>query len=265
MKNIEWTEKTWNPITGCNGPGGKRCLFCYAQRFAYRFKGIHGYPEEDPFKPAFHEERLEQVYKRKKPTVYFFGSMCDHLDEGVEIEWRRKSYQAMADNPQHLLISMNKRYENLWKVEYDSPNQRIPDNLIVGISVNKRNQVWGMDELRKVKSKCRMVSFEPLLEDLANIVEPKGMQWFIIGAQTRQSGVGDLESVQEFQPPSPWIEKLVKKAKANGIPVFVKPNAKKYYPGPTVYDIEREFPFRLNASESGFVYNSISRYAMERE
>lgn len=252
MRNIEWTEKTWNPITGCNGPGGKRCEFCYAQRFAHRFKDIHGYPEDDPFKPAFHKKRLSQVYERKKPTVYFFGSMCDHLDEGVEIEWRQKSYKAIADNQQHLFITLTKRYENLWKIEYDSPEQAIPRNMVVGISVNKRNQVWGIDELRKINAPCRMVSFEPLLEDVANIVDLNGIQWIIIGAQTRQSGIGDLPTVDEFQPETKWMERLVKKAEDSRADVFIKHNVKKH-------PIKEELPFKLNSSETGFIYTNMAR------
>lgn len=259
MKNIEWTERTINPITGCNGPGGKRCEFCYAHRFAHRFKNIHGYPKDDPFKPAWHPKRLEQIYKRGKPRVYFFGSMCDHLDDGVKPEWRQKSYKAIADNEQHLFITLTKRYENLWKIAYDSPKQSIPKNMIVGISINKRNQVWGIDELKKINAYCKMISFEPLLEDVANIIDLKGIQWVIIGAQTCQAGIGNLPTVPEFQPDSKWVEKVIKKAKDVGACVFVKPNVKKYYPGSTVYDIEREFPFRLNSSETGFIYTNMAR------
>jgi len=237
-KHIEWARQSINPITGCNGPDGIRCEFCYAERIARRFKDLHGYPKPDPFVPAFHPHRLEKIEKRKKPTIYFFGSMCDWLDDAVKPEWRQKCLDVMARNARHIFITLTKQYKNLWKIAYDSPTGVIPANVWVGITVTNRSQIWGIDELRKTEAYIRFISFEPLLEDIANIVNLNDIQWIIIGAQTKQQGIEELPSVPDFTPPGHWVQKLVTKTKIQTwtgntygtplIPVFLKPNLGDY-------------------------------------
>jgi protein gp37 len=241
-KHIEWARQSINPITGCNGPNGVRCEYCYAERIANRFKDVHGYPKPDPFVPAFHPHRLEKIKKRKKATIYFFGSMCDWLDDGVKPEWRQKCLEVMAENPHHVFITLTKQYKNLWKIAYDSPEGVIPPNVWVGITVSERSQVWGIEELKNRAGgsglenvSVRFVSFEPLKEDLANIVDLTGIDWMIIGAQTRQAGVGELPAVPGFMPERAWVKKLVYKTlqREVGSPepwtkVFLKPNLGDY-------------------------------------
>lgn len=240
-KNIEWAKQSVNPITGCNGPDGKRCEYCYAERIARRFKNVHGYPSPDPFVPSYHPHRLEKISKRKKPTIYFFGSMCDWLDDAVKPAWRKECLQVMADNPRHTFITLTKQYKNLWKIAYDSPepHRAIPPNVWVGITVTDRSQVWGIEELKKVRSPIvRFISFEPLKEDIANIVDLDGIDWIIIGAQSRQNGVEELKPVPAFMPEKTWVQKLAYKP-CIGIPdtiptrfpttkVFLKPNLGDY-------------------------------------
>lgn len=240
-KHIEWAKRTCNPITGCNGPDGVRCEYCYAHRIAHRFKNVHGYPSPDPFVPAFHPHRLEKIEKRKKPTIYFFGSMCDWLDDAVKPAWRKQCLKVMAQNPRHTFITLTKQYKNLWKIAFDSPSEFgvIPPNVWVGITVNDRSQVWGMNELRKVgasgEAPIRFVSFEPLKEDLANIVNLNKIDWIIIGAQSKQNKIAGLPSVPAFMPERSWVKKLVYKTltpvDGGDIPftkVFLKPNLGDY-------------------------------------
>lgn len=238
-RNIEWARLSVNPITGCNGPDGCRCDFCYAERIANRFGEVWGYPEPDPFVPLFHPKRLDQIRSRRKATIFFFGSMCDWLDDGVKPEWRRECLEVMAENDRHIFITLSKQYKNLWKVEYDSPDGMVPWNVWVGASVCYRSQVWGINELRKVDCSVRFVSFEPLKEDLSNIVNFEGIDWTIIGAQSRQSGIGNLPSVPYFRPEKSWVRKLVYKARTaemarrilghrDPMPVFLKPNLGDY-------------------------------------
>lgn len=225
-RNIEWLGrgKTINPIVGCNGPNGVRCVFCYAQRRALRFGEYLGYPQPDPFVPAFHPHRLDQIRRRKKPTVWFFGSMCDHLDDGVEPEWRRQCYEVMAECDQHIFVTLTKQYTNLWKIAYDSPGGVVPPNVIAGISVCYRDQVWGIDELLKVDAACRMISFEPMKEDLSHIVDLDGIQWVVIGAQSKQPGIKGLPSIPYFRPDRGWVQRMVAKARKAEAKVFLKPN-----------------------------------------
>lgn len=238
-KNIEWARLSINPITGCNGPCGQRCHFCYAERIANRFGKVWGYPEPDPFIPVFHPERLDQIRSRKKPTIYFFGSMCDWLDDGVEPEWRRECLKVMAENDRHIFITLSKQYKNFWKVAYDSPDGLIPWNVWVGASICYRSQVWGIAELKKVDCSVRFLNFEPLKENMRNTVDFKAIDWVVIGAQSRQIGVRGLPSVPYFRPERSWVQDLVHKVKntemasrilekKDPIPVFLKPNLGDY-------------------------------------
>lgn len=249
-KNIEWAKQSINPITGCNGPDGKRCEYCYAERIARRFKNVHGYPSPDPFVPAYHPHRLAKISKRKKPTIYFFGSMCDWCDDAVQPAWRKECLQVMADNPRHTFITLTKQYRNLWKIAYDSPNGVIPPNVWVGITITDRSQVWGIDRLRDIWSEpnivssptVRFISFEPLKEDLANIVDLNGIDWIIIGAQSKQNGVEDLPAVPAFMPIGSWVKNLVAKAQSQNTKVFLKPNLGDYVAKGWATDILEDMP-----------------------
>jgi len=232
-----------NPISGCYGPGGaaekpNRCYGCYAHHIAeQRLRGRFGYPEDDPFKPTFHPDKLEKMRRRRKPMIYFFCSMGDWLDDAVEREWREKCLEAMAETPQHRYITLTKQYSNLGKIRRDSPNEVIPPNVAVGISVTNRKQVKGIDKLVEVEAAMRFISFEPLLEDVSDLVDLEGVDWIIIGARTRQG------SIPPFIPEKQWVQRLVEKArntmitmfylpssllKERDVPVFLKPNLGNY-------------------------------------
>lgn len=256
-KHIEWAKMTINPLTGCMGPDGKRCEYCYAERIARRFKDVHGYPSPDPFVPAFHPHRLEKIEKRKKPTVYFIFSMGDWLDDAVKPEWRKQCLKVMAENDQHIFITLTKQYRNLWKIAYDSPEGVIPDNVWVGITVTKRSQVWGIEELKKLKVPVHLVSFEPLKEDLANIVDLYGIEWIIIGAQSKQQGIHELPPVPAFMPEKNWVRKLAFKPmwRPDTIPgsvpwtrVFLKPNLGDYVAKGWFHEKIEQMPEVLDAS-----------------
>ena len=218
-----------------------------------RFAGMHGYPLDDPFRPTWHPERLEQVRKRIKPTIYFMGSMCDWLDDGVESSWRRISLGVMAGKPDHIFITLTKQYKNLWKAVYDSPFGIdkgplvgvLPKNVILGISVTNRSQVWGINKLKKTKAHCKVISFEPLLEDIANIVYLDGIDWIIIGARSKQPRIKHLPAVPGFKPPNSWVKNLIKKARDAGAYVFLKPNLGDYVSEGLCDEKLEEHPFEM--------------------
>jgi protein gp37 len=228
-RNIEWSQKSWNLFHGCNGVNGQRCPGCYAHSMAKRLRGRYGYPEDDPFRPVFQEDKLDVPLRRKKPTVWFFCSMGEWLDKDIKSEWREQAIDVMEEAVDHIFITLTKQYANLWMVAYDSPEGVIPSNVWVGISVTKRNQIWGIDELKKVDAPIRLISFEPYLEDLSSIIDLRGIDWIIIGARTARGGV------PAFRPKKEWVTRLVEKARetprkdgALGIPVFLKPNLGDY-------------------------------------
>ena len=222
-RNIEWSQLSWNWMSGCDGPEGDgvHCKGCYAKCIAtMRLKGRYGYPKEDPFKVVLHKDKMDLPTRRKKPTVYFSVSMGDWMF--AEPNWRKEALRIMKACPQHIFVTLTKQYDRLWAVVHDSPETtrgvEIPRNVIVGISVTKREQVRGIDMLRIMPTFTKLVCFEPLLEDVSDIVDLTGINWIIIGKRTRQG------RTSEFMPEKEWVDKLIAKARELDIPVFLKPS-----------------------------------------
>ncbi|MCK4267115.1 MAG: DUF5131 family protein, partial [Thermoplasmata archaeon] len=156
---------------------------------------------------------------KRRPTVYFNVSMGDWMY--AESNWRREALRIMKACPRHIFVTLTKQYADLWKIENDlwrAGIAEIPKNVIVGISVTKKDQVWGIDELRRSEAFIRMVCFEPLLEDVSDLVDLTGIGWIIIGKRTRQA------HILEFTPEKEWVDALVAKARELDIPVFLKPS-----------------------------------------
>lgn len=279
-KNIEWSQLSWNWMSGCDGIDGVHCRGCYAKCRANRMRGRFGYPLHEPFQVVLHPDKLfgdapetlpawtkQQIpmiggpfnrrsthpLVRKTPTVYFNVSMGDWMY--AEWKWRKEALRIMRACPRHIFVTLTKQYDKLWEIVGDSPKKdpdkpywrtgnEIPKNVIVGISVTKEDQVHGIDELRKVPALVRLVCFEPLLEDLSEDVNLNGIGWIIIGKRTRQG------RTPEFRPEKAWVDALIAKAREQEIPVFLKPNLDpdhEWYPEPieeTPYEHIRD-AFRL--------------------
>ena len=234
-QNIPWSTLSWNWGSGCEGVDGVHCVGCYAKGIAEnRLRGRFGYPEDEPFKVVLHEDKMDLPLKRKKPRVFFNVSMGDWMF--AEQSGRREALRVMRACPQHIFVTLTKQYDMLWKIAADSPlapdgvqvemnkqlalhlSNVIPKNVIVGVSVTKREQVHGIDKLREVPAFTRMVCFEPLLEDVSDLVDLTGTHWIIIGKRTRQAGT------PAFMPEKEWVDKLITKARERDIPVFLKPS-----------------------------------------
>lgn len=238
-RNIEWSQESLNWMSGCEGPEGDgvHCKGCYAKSMATRLRGRFGYPLHDPFSVVFHPDKLKIPFKRKAPRVFFSVSMGDWMY--AEQKWRRDALQMMYDCPRHIFVTLTKLYDRLWNIEYDCPEKglprprrrglvEIPMNVIVGISVTNRQQVWGIEKLKEVPAFIRLVCFEPLLEDVSPIVDLEGIGWVIIGKRTRQG------RTPEFTPNKIWVDNLIAKARELNIPVFLKPSmtGRQWYPEP---------------------------------
>jgi protein gp37 len=206
---IEWTEQTWNPTTGCTkiSPG---CKHCYAEVMAGRLQAMRARGYENGFQLSLLPERLAQPLRRKKPTVYFVNSMSDLFHEGIPDQFLDQVFSVIQKTPQHTYQILTKRAERL--PEYFR-NRPCPNNVWLGVSVEDRQYgVPRIDYLRQVDAKTRFLSVEPLLEDLGQI-NLVGIHWVIVGG----------ESGPKARPMKPeWVEHVKQQADEVGAAFFFK-------------------------------------------
>lgn len=178
--SIEWTEQTWNPVTGCTKVTAG-CKHCYAEKMAKRLQamGANGY--QNGFKLSLMEDRLMQPLKRKKPTMYFVNSMSDLFHEEVPFSYIDKVMDIISKTPHHSYQILTKRAVRM--SEYFS-DREVPQNIWAGVTVeNRKEGVPRIDLLRKINAKIRFLSIEPLLEDIGKI-NLKGIHWVIVGGES---------------------------------------------------------------------------------
>ena len=180
MSKIEWTESTWNPVTGCTKISAG-CKHCYAETMSRRLTaiGVKGY--ENGFAVSIHPDRLDVPLKRKKPTVWFVNSMSDLFHPKVPFDFVDDVINVICKTPQHTYQILTKRPGRM-RQYFDS--REVPANAWLGTSVeNKKHGVPRIDELRKIKSGIRFLSVEPLLEDIG-MVNLNGIHWVIVGGES---------------------------------------------------------------------------------
>src|SRR5260221_1113213 len=206
---IEWTEHTWNPVTGCTkiSPG---CKFCYAETLAKRLHRMNAPGYRNGFKLTLHPERLKDPLKRKKPTMWFVNSMSDLFHDRVPFEYIDEVFKPIWQTPQHRYQVLTKRPERMSR--YFSPRS-VPSNVWIGTSVeNKEYGLPRIDALRKVRSDVRFLSIEPLLEDIGEI-DLSGISWVIVGG----------ESGARARPMHPdWVRSIRDQCEEAGVHFFFK-------------------------------------------
>lgn len=175
---IEWTDATWNPVTGCTkiSPG---CKNCYAERFAERWRGIPGHAYEQGFDLKLWPERLKQPLAWKRPRIIFVNSMSDLFHAEVPLSFIQQVFETMGEASQHTFQILTKRAERLEEL---APLINWPANVWMGVSVENQDYAWRVDHLRTVPAAIRFLSVEPLLGpvdlDLTNI------DWVIVGGES---------------------------------------------------------------------------------
>lgn len=177
---IEWTEQTWNPITGCTKISAG-CKHCYAETLAKRLRamGTPGY--ENGFALTLMPDRLEEPFRRKKPTMYFVNSMSDLFHERVPSEYIERIVDVMARTPHHSYQVLTKRAARMARF---FKTRTVPDNVWLGVSVeNQRHGVPRIDYLREIKAPIRFLSVEPLLEDVG-VLDLTDIHWVIVGGES---------------------------------------------------------------------------------
>lgn len=205
---IEWTDSTWNPVTGCNkiSPG---CKHCYAETFAERWRGIPGHPYEQGFDLRLWPDRLELPLAWKRPRTIFVNSMSDLFHEKVPFAFIQRVFQTMERASWHTFQILTKRSERLAEVASDLD---WPPNVWMGVSIETAAYQWRADQLRMVPAAVRFLSLEPLLGPLAAL-ELAGIHWVIVGGE---SGPGARPIDAK------WVRDIQKQCRAAGVPFFFK-------------------------------------------
>lgn len=207
--SIEWTEHTWNPVTGCTklSPG---CKHCYAELMSRRLHAMGAAGYENGFRITLHPERLQQPIRRKAPTVYFVNSMSDLFHESVPDVFIDKVLEICRDTPQHTYQVLTKRAQRLPEFFASRP---CPTNVWLGVSVeNRRHGLPRIKHLTRVDAAVRFLSVEPLLEDLGPF-NLRGIHWVIAGG----------ESGPKARPMRPeWVDGVRRQAEQQNVAFFFK-------------------------------------------
>ncbi|MBF2075139.1 MAG: phage Gp37/Gp68 family protein [Synechococcales cyanobacterium C42_A2020_086] len=200
---IEWTDKTWNPTTGCNkvSPG---CRYCYAEALTERF------PQNFPhgFQLTLHPERLEQPRKWRTPSRIFVNSMSDLFHKDVPFAYLQEIFTVMRETPWHIYQILTKRDQNLAEL---APKLEWSENIWVGVSVENQQYAHRVHALRQIPSAVRFLSCEPLLGPLDLNLE--GIDWVIVGG----------ESGREHRPIKPeWVRDILRQTRETNTAFFFK-------------------------------------------
>ena len=190
---IEWTDATWNPVTGCTkvSPG---CRNCYAERFSERFRDVPGHPYQQGFDLRLWPERLHIPLSWRKPRRVFVNSMSDLFHEAVPDRFIEHAFETMAQVPHHTFQLLTKRAQRF--VEWSQHRytrlgkgrkgkKAWPQNVWAGVSVESQDFLWRVRALRRVPSIIRFVSFEPLIAAVR--LDPallRGIDWVIVGGES---------------------------------------------------------------------------------
>lgn len=204
---IEWTEATWNPVTGCKeiSPG---CAHCYAKTFAERFRGVPGHPYENGFDLQLRPERLDQPLRWKKPRTIFVNSMSDLFHPDVPDDYILKVFEVMESAERHRFQVLTKRSERLAEL---APSLPWPSNVWMGVSVENQRFTSRIDDLREVPATVRFLSCEPLLGSLE--LDLEGIHWVIAGGE---SGPGARAMAPD------WVRGVRDQCASAEVPFFFK-------------------------------------------
>ena len=181
QSKIEWTEMTWNPVTGCTKVS-EGCRYCYAEVMSRRLKAMGQEKYSNGFKLTLHPDTLSEPYKWKKSKVVFVNSMSDLFHQNVPIEYVQKVFDVMNENPIHLFQLLTKRAERL--LYYDKKdNLRWSHNIWMGVSVENQKNAYRIDLLRQTKARVKFLSCEPLIGPLPNM-NLENIDWVIVGGES---------------------------------------------------------------------------------
>jgi protein gp37 len=206
--NIEWTESTWNPLTGCTkvSPG---CKHCYAERMALRLQAMGQPNYVNGFKLTMHEHMLEVPLRWKKPRMIFVSSMSDLFHQDAPLEFIQKVFKVMRRASWHTFQVLTKRSRRLLELDHEIT---WPANVWMGVSVENKDYTFRIDHLRQTGALVKFLSLEPLLGPLPDL-DLHGIDWVIVGGE---SGPRARPLAKE------WVVDIKDQCLAVHIPFFFK-------------------------------------------
>lgn len=205
---IEWTDTTWNPVTGCTkvSPG---CTYCYAETFAERFRNVPGHPFAQGFDLALRPERLDLPATWKDPRMVFVCSMSDLFHEDIPEDFIVRVFDTMRRTPRHTYQVLTKRAERLLTL---SPSLPWASHIWMGVSVENAYYLHRIDTLRQTGAHHRFVSIEPLLSQISHL-DLEGIDWVIVGGEPGPKA-------RSIDPA--WVRAIRDCCRTQGVPFFFK-------------------------------------------
>lgn len=206
---IEWTERTWNPVTGCNKVS-EGCAHCYAETMARRLCAMGLAKYRNGFRTTLHPESLNEPFAWHSPSTIFVCSMSDLFHADVPFEYVDRVMDVIRRTPQHRYQLLTKRAERM--AEYFMMRD-VPGNAWIGVTVECQSSMHRIEALRGIEhAPVRFLSCEPLLEDLPNM-NLRDIDWVIVGGESGVSG----------RPMKPeWVRNILQQAKEQGTAFFFK-------------------------------------------
>lgn len=205
---IEWTDFTWNPVTGCTKVS-EGCSNCYAERMAHRLQAMGTPRYAGGFRVAMHEDLVSLPRTLRNPRLIFVNSMSDLFHEQVGSDFIREIFATMEACPQHTFQVLTKRSHRLRKL---APELPWPDNVWMGVTVENEQTIHRITDLQEVPARVRFLSLEPLLGPLENL-PLEGIDWVIVGGE---SGPGARPMTKA------WVESIRRQCRQNDVPFFFK-------------------------------------------
>lgn len=209
---IEWTDATWNPVTGCTKIT-RGCDHCYAERFAERFRGVSGHPFEQGFDLKLHPARLSRPLTWKKPRMVFVNSMSDLFHKHVPARFIDQVFDVMEEADRHVFQVLTKRSSVMRKYLRRRYGACLaPQHIWCGVSVEDQSATARVRHLRQAPLSTRFLSIEPLLGPIGNL-DLTGIAWVIVGG----------ESGPHARPMQPaWVCRIRDRCVREQVPFFFK-------------------------------------------
>ena len=205
---IEWTEVTWNPVTGCSKIS-QGCQHCYAERMAHRLRAMGLAKYRAGFEVVQHDTALDLPLRWRKPRLVFVNSMSDLFHEAVRDGFVKRVFDTMNRSPRHTFQVLTKRPDRVLRLDGELS---WTDNIWLGVSVESERWLSRASILKRTGARTKFLSLEPLLDALPGL-DLEGVDWVIVGGE---SGPG----ARRMEPS--WVREIQAKCEAGSVPFFFK-------------------------------------------